>query len=249
MFRGFIYRNICIGDIFKQLNGDKKMIIIPKRENIKIGLELAKKGVKDALKDENTVTGQVKRLVDDIKETREIGSVYTTGITDNVAKAELDKVADGISAYAKANKLNIIFHTPMEREYGFKQNEKVIGVSAYSNGLFNAYTDMTFINGDTNAITQFKGEKLTADDSFTRRAFRAVEQMTDSINKQRKSDYDNSFIGVFDKTFKEKTQKIAKDSKNIFNKSTEAVKKAVKKYIKKKIKFIKDEFTGKGSEY
>ncbi len=219
------------------------MIIIPKVTNIKTGLKLAKEGVQHAIKDECTFPGQMKRLVDDIKETREIGKVFTAGVTDDAAKAEIDRVADGIAAYAKANKLNIIFHTPQECECGHVAGQKTIGVSAYSCGLFNAYTDMKFIDGDVNHITQFKGEKLTADDTFTRRVFRSVEEMTDSINRERRHDYDSSFIGVYDRALKEQSKKVATKTKSIFDKGVDSV----KKYIRKEIKFIKDEFTGKGT--
>ncbi len=221
------------------------MIIIPKMSNVKTGLKLAREGVQHALQDESTFPGQIKRLVDDVKETREIGKVFTAGVTDQEAKAEIDKVADGISAYAKANKLNIIFHTPQEHEYGHVKGQKTIGVSAYSNGLFNAYTDMTIIDGDINHITQFKGEKLTADDTFTRRVFRSVEEMTDSINKKRKNDYDNSFIGVYDNALKEQAKKAKTTTKSVFQKGVDSV----KKYVNDKIAFIKEEFSGKGTEY
>lgn len=221
------------------------MIIIPKVSTIKTGLKLAKEGVRDALRDESTFPGQMKRLVDDIKETREIGKVFTAGVTDDAAKAEIDKVADGISAYAKANKLNIIFHTPQERECGFTKGQKTIGVSAYSNGLFNAYTDMMFIDGDVNHITQFKSEKLTADDTFTRRVFRSVEEMTDSINRKRRNDYNSSFIGVYDNALREQTLKAKNKTKSILQKGVGAV----KKYFDEKVKFVKEEFSGNGTEY
>ncbi len=145
----------------------------------------------------------IKSIKKEIREINESGKVFNTGVTDNAVLEQLAPASKGLEDYAKANNINIIFHTPQKPiEAGSNQFEKPLTITAYKKGALNSYMASRTIDGDVDKITKAKvelpsrGKKIVADieDSFLRRVYRNVSDITQEINEERHS---NSIVNKY----------------------------------------------------
>ena len=158
------------------------------------------------------VKTNISHIREAIQECREVGQIHKAGVTDQAVLDQLGPATKGLEDYAKANNINIIFHTPQKpAEVGSNLFERPLSITAYKKGFVNSYTTYRTIDGDVNKITKAqvelpsKGKKVVADveDPFLRRIYRNVSEMTDEINAQRQYDQENSFLGASKQGIKE----------------------------------------------
>lgn len=145
---------------------------------------------KELIKEYNifkTIKSDLKEFVTGVDESVYRGNVNTDGITDDKARQIIDTSKSGLKAYAKANNLNIVIHTPQKYESGANSFEKPLSVSVTSNELVNSYTDNKVINGDTTKTSLYLTDKLTAEDTFLRRVYRTVEELKNNIENKKKN--------------------------------------------------------------
>lgn len=146
----------------------------------------------------------IKNISKEIKDVREVGQVNKSGVTDDVVLERLWPATKGIEDYAKANNINITFHTPQKPvESGSMDFEKPLTITAYKNGFKNSYFSERTIDGDVNSISKAQVEmpskgktiKAEVEDSFLRRVYRNISEMADEINAERVEDNKNSIFG------------------------------------------------------
>ncbi len=174
------------------------------RMNLKSSINEAKR-----INSEDNVFKRIKsdlsELKQDIKESYTTGEVFTSGVTDKKAKSLLDGSKSGLEAYAKANRINIVFHTPMKPcECGANDFEKPLTVSVDSRkGVFGDWQfNCRTIDGDADKLTKFAktkdlkhGDKYisvtsTSEDTFLKRVYRTVQNLKENVDIKNEGDYD-----------------------------------------------------------
>lgn len=165
--------------------------------------------IKEANKDVKT---NISHIREEIHEYREVGKVYKAGVTDQAVLEQLGPATKGLEDYAKANNINITFHTPQKpAEAGSNLFEQPLSITAYKDGFINSYMASRTIDGDVSKISKAqielpsKGKKVVADveDTFLRRVYRNISEMTQEIQSERKYNKENSFLGVEKEELKE----------------------------------------------
>lgn len=151
----------------------------------------------------NDLKENIKNIREEIKEVREVGKVHKAGVTDDAVLEQLWPATKGIEDYAKANNINIIFHTPQKpTEVGSNAFEKPLTITAYKDGLINSYISSRTIDGDVKNISKAQVEmpskgktiKANVEDNFLRRVYRNISEMVGEINAQRAENRTKGFL-------------------------------------------------------
>ena len=168
-------------------------------------IALKTKGMYNELRAANQdLKANIKNVREEIKDVREVGKVHKAGVTDNAVLEQLWPATKGLKDYAKANNINITFHTPQKPvEAGSNLFEKPLTITAYKDGFNNSYIASRTIDGDVNNISKAQVEmpskgktiKAEVEDSFLRRVYRNVSDMADEINAKREYNREHSFWG------------------------------------------------------
>ena len=148
-------------------------------QRFKTAVRKAYDGIKDG-----SLVRDLKELKNEIKEATEVGKVFSEGVQERGAYNTLYKSRECLENWAKANNINIIFHTPQAGEAGAASFEKPLGVTVYRTSLLDANESYRVIDGDIAHTSTHKTDKLTAEDNFTRRVYRNVEEMTKEIKDE-----------------------------------------------------------------
>lgn len=177
---------------------------------IKAGAKRVSNSIREAEKD---LRENVRNIREEIQEWREVGKVHKAGVTDETVLEQLGPATKGLEDYAKANNINITFHTPQKpTEVGSNDFEKPLSITVYKDGFLNSYMTARTIDGDVSKVTQAKvelnqpnGKKGTAnvEDSFLGRVYRTVSEMAGEINTKRQKNAEGRFGNIINEELRE----------------------------------------------
>ncbi|MCR5266014.1 MAG: hypothetical protein K6E29_05410 [Cyanobacteria bacterium RUI128] len=177
---------------------------------IKTGAKRISNSIREAEKD---LRANVRNIREEIQEWREVGKVHKAGVTDDTVLEQLGPATKGLEDYAKANNINITFHTPQKpAEVGSNDFEKPLSITVYKDGFLNSYMTARTIDGDVSKVTQAKvelnqpnGKKVTAnvEDSFLGRVYRTVSEMAGEINTKRQKNAEGRFCNIVNDELRE----------------------------------------------
>ena len=180
---------------------------------IKRGVKSAYNSIKEANEDLSKNVGTIRA---EIRECREVGKVFKDGVKDDAVLEQLWPASRGIEDYARANNINIIFHTPQKPyEAGSQDFGKPLTITAFKKGFINSYESVRTIDGDVSNISKVITEKevkigdttrkvkSSTEDTFLRRVYRNISEMTEEINAKRKENAENSFGGIVNDELRE----------------------------------------------
>lgn len=201
-----VYEDIASeGPALKSLATTVKNKVQPRMRLARMELKSAINDAKEFNK-QYSIWDELSQFKEDIFEAREVGGIYYEGINNNKnARHLIYDAKDVLKEYAKANKLNIIFHTPTKFEItrGAEKIEKPLNVIVELNEgiLGSKYHKTLTIDGDINKISTHTETRknsngtnsiLSFEDSLLRRIYRTIEELkNDLIEKQAK---EKSFI-------------------------------------------------------